>query len=112
MLGSASMNNRKQLAVMLAWVLFRSPSLHEALIYYRGLLPFAGGEVREAPLGWGWWLLLAALWAIHFALARRRAEDRQRALPDFAFAAAFGAAIAFVLPWVAGDYQPFIYFQF
>jgi len=102
-----------QLLVMLAWVVFRSTDLATSASFYQGLLGgTAAVATNEPSLSALWWLWLGALAALHFALRRRDLFERSNALPDWAFALVFGAAVALALPWVAADYQPFIYFQF
>jgi len=102
-----------QVLVMFAWVIFRCTDLSTASSFYGGLLGGADGIASDdLSLSALWWILIVALLAIHFALRRRDLVERSRALPDWVFALAFGVAVALTLPWVAADYQPFIYFQF
>lgn len=102
------------LVVMLAWIPFRAPDLATATTFVAGL---AGGAAQPAvsaaasvePI---WIALLPLLAALH-VLAHRGVGVRVLArLPDWAFALAYGALAAAVLPWVATEYRPFIYFQF
>jgi hypothetical protein len=102
------------LAVGLAWVLFRSPDFDRAATYLGGLFglgapPAAAIAARVDP---AWALLLPVLVAAHL-VAKRGVVPRVAArLPDWAFALAYGALAAAVLPWVATGILPFIYFQF
>lgn len=103
-----------QLVVMLGWVVFRSRDLSGSIVYYRtlaGLSEPVDGAAVMALAPW-WWVFIAALAWLHFALRRRELTERTAFLPDWAYALAFGAAVALALPWVAANYQPFIYFQF
>jgi alginate O-acetyltransferase complex protein AlgI len=98
------------LAVVLTWIVFRSTDLGKAsamLGTLFGLRPAGSGAVEA-----GWWLLVAGFLAVHWALHRRILAARLRALPDWAFALGLGVAVALALPFVAGGYKPFIYFQF
>jgi hypothetical protein len=59
-----------------------------------------------------WSLTLPVLLLAHLA-ARARVWERATArLPDWGFAIAFGALVALVLPCLATEHRPFIYFQF
>jgi hypothetical protein len=70
----------------------------------------SGGDAAAIPSGW--WLLLAALLAVHVLMRRYRPLGHVERVPAWTFAAAYGAAVALVLPWVVTRYVPFIYFQF
>ena len=56
--------------------------------------------------------LLVGFAAVHAGLTRRDLTARLAPLPDWAFAIAYGASVALVVPWMVGEYRPFIYFQF
>ncbi len=60
------------------------------------------------------WLLyvFAALAFVHWLNYKRVFSTWWRRMPDYAFAAGYGATAAFVLLWVPAKYAPFIYFQF
>jgi len=45
-------------------------------------------------------------------MARRVFSGPIERLPDWAFATGYGLALALIAPWIATDFQPFIYFQF
>jgi alginate O-acetyltransferase complex protein AlgI len=99
--------------VMLAWIPFRAPDLAHAAAFATGLFGM-GTELAPAAAGVerAWLAVLPALVGLH-ALAYRGVGTRAFArLPDWAFALAFGALVATLLPWVATEYRPFIYFQF
>lgn len=100
--------------VMIAWVLFRSPDFARAGVFLRGLAGF--GETPHAAIARTldplWSLTLPVLLLAHLA-ARARVWERATArLPDWGFAIAFGVLVALVLPWLATEHRPFIYFQF
>jgi alginate O-acetyltransferase complex protein AlgI len=102
-----------QLAVVLAWVLFRSPDLATAGDFLRGMLGLGlGAEAAASALPWQWGLAVLGFALVHAASRRVRPLERVGALPAWAFAVGYGAAWALALPWVAVDRQPFIYFQF
>jgi alginate O-acetyltransferase complex protein AlgI len=99
--------------VLLAWIPFRAPDLAHAGAFFAALFGAGGGA---PPAGAGverfWIALLPALAALH-GLAYRGVGVRLFArLPDWAFALVIGALAAALLPWVATEYRPFIYFQF
>lgn len=102
------------LVVLLAWVLFRSPDFDRAAVFLGGL--FGGGVPPAAAIAahvdLAWALLLPPLIGAHL-VAKSGAVPRLAArLPDWAFALAYGALAAAVLPFVATGILPFIYFQF
>ncbi|MCZ6783179.1 MAG: MBOAT family protein [Proteobacteria bacterium] len=100
-------------AVLLAWVVFRSPDLASGLTFLAGMFRFHGWA-SEAPetLSAAWAALALALAGAHVAAARWRPLARVESLPDWGFALAYGGAVAMVLPWVVTGHNPFIYFQF
>jgi alginate O-acetyltransferase complex protein AlgI len=105
------------LAVMLAWLPFRAGDLDVAAGFARGLLGLGSAPrlADAAALDPAWWLALLALAAVHGAAwrtAQRGGAERLEQTPFWAFAAAYGAAWALLLPFVATRHQPFIYFQF
>ncbi|MCZ6508265.1 MAG: MBOAT family protein [Acidobacteria bacterium] len=97
------------LLVMLAWVPFRSPTLEQAGIYLAGLAGQAGVEASLSP---AWWGLIALLGLIQYALGGVDVLGAVERVPAPAFAPAYGLAVAWILPWAAANYRPFIYFQF
>jgi alginate O-acetyltransferase complex protein AlgI len=97
---------------MIGLVLFRAGNMPDALFYIRGLFwPLETGA-SAAPVDPAWWILIPAFGLVHWVVYRRFLHARLAALPDWAFAGLYGATVAVVLPFVATDYQPFIYFQF
>ena len=96
--------------VSLMWIFFRASSfsdavaLFEAFVFWRS----GGGTMLNVNLWWG----LAALLLIHAAAARLPIFRLARALPDWAFYAALGAATAAAFSFASTEYKPFIYFQF
>ncbi len=99
--------------VLLFWALssvfFRAGSLGQIGSYLAGMFGAAGPA--ENPIDPAWALVLPAFLAVHVAASKGFFRPVQR-LPDWAFAAALGAAVALVLPWVTVGYQAFVYFQF
>jgi len=89
-------------------VLFRAPSVPEAGSYYLGLVA-SGGPATFAP---AWLGLIVGFFLVHAWMRSGRLERGLRALEPVPFAIAFGAIVALVLPFAAGNVQPFIYFQF
>jgi alginate O-acetyltransferase complex protein AlgI len=102
------------LAVNLGFVIFRAPDLAGGLRFVRGMFwPLGGaGPVPALPPSPLWWGLLGAFALMHVLVYRRVFRRGLDELPDWAFAAGYGAALALVLPWVVMGYRPFIYFQF
>lgn len=99
------------LAVLLAWVPFRSPDLSHAATFLAGLAG-AGAQSGAATVTPLWVPLLLLFAAVHAIAATGVALRAMLRLPGWAFALAYGALAALVLPWVATEYRPFIYFQF
>jgi len=101
------------LVVNTSFVIFRSPDLGIAgqlLGGMFGLVPsMADPGLAISP---GWWVLLLGLLGVHRMQQHRSVAQRVERLPGWAFAAAYGAAIALTLPWVVTEFAPFIYFQF
>jgi len=100
-------------AVMLAWVLFAAPDFERARAFFAGL----AGSQRRRPRRCGarrpaWALLLPPLAVAHLVAHDGFVPRVAARLPDWAFALAYGALAAAVLPWVATGILPFIYFQF
>ena len=116
------------LVTVLGWVLFRSGDLASAGRYLRGMvtgtaeaslahdgpwLPDATAPLAgSVPHAQWWWAGLALFAVVHLAMARRTFAEPLTRLPDWAFAVAYGLAVALIAPWIATDFQPFIYFQF
>jgi D-alanyl-lipoteichoic acid acyltransferase DltB (MBOAT superfamily) len=98
------------LAVLFAWVVFRAPTFPTAARVWRNLL--GAGPSGEVTLSLRWVPFLLVLLALHGLTRRKSLGPLERATPPWAFALAYGAAWALVLPWVATGSKPFIYFQF
>lgn len=98
------------LVVSCGFVIFRSVDLPAAGVFLSGLVP--GGTEGTSAIGEGWWALLAGFGLVHVALSRWSYEAPVVRAPGWAFAGAYGALVALALPWAAGQYEPFIYFQF
>jgi len=90
-------------------VLFRCPTWEQAstMLSIAFGLHAAGAEQIS---NW-WFVFLMCCLGVHW-LFYRGYDKRIDLLPDWAYAFAYGAAWAIVLPWAAQGYQPFIYFQF
>ena len=100
--------------VMVGWVLFRSVDLGRALRFLGGLV--AIGEAphpaiaKSVPVAW--WFAVPVLLLAHLAARQQLWARTAGRLPNWAFAVACGVLLALVLPWVATEHRPFIYFQF
>jgi len=96
--------------VSVGFVIFRSIDLPSAGVFLTGLWPgHATGDLQVPP---GWWAMLVGFGLVHAAFAKWPWQPRVWGLPGWVFAAAYGVAVALVLPWAAHQYEPFIYFQF
>ena len=84
-----------QLAVSLAWILFRSPNMAVAWIYMKGLIAAPGVDTIEVPLLVH--LAFAAFIADHFAgwLMERQSTAKVR-IPAYLQAIGYAAMILFV----------------
>jgi alginate O-acetyltransferase complex protein AlgI len=111
---------------LIGWVFFRAGTLGDATAMLGRMLPLSAlGLAAPLPHAglWNpaaqpiphqglWWLGVAGFALVHWMMGRQLLVNRLRELPDWAYALAYGASVALLLPWVATDYQPFIYFQF
>jgi alginate O-acetyltransferase complex protein AlgI len=96
--------------VCLAWIFFRAMSLPQALLVSRAFVFFeATGERTLNPK---LLILFIALAGIHWLSSRKVLSRRYVNLPDWGFAAAYGAAAALALALATRNAEPFIYFQF
>jgi alginate O-acetyltransferase complex protein AlgI len=91
------------------WILFRSTGWEEACAMLSIFFFLDGGGSRSLDPAWLGLVLL--FFAVHLAF-RRGWFGRLRALDDWTFSAAYGAAGALALAFTAADVHPFIYFQF
>lgn len=96
--------------VSVGFVVFRSVDLDFAWTFLTGMVSTAGRE--SIPVSSHWWLILIGFGLAHATLYRWPYERAVARVPGWTFAAGYGAATALVLPWAAGSYEPFIYFQF
>jgi alginate O-acetyltransferase complex protein AlgI len=96
--------------VCLAWIFFRANDLAQAWTACQAfvLLRSPGVQTIDARLLW----LLPMLALVHWATYRRWWDLKAKVLPDWAYAAAYGCAVALVLFLVPLKVRPFIYFQF
>lgn len=100
-----------QLAVSLAWILFRSPNLAVAWIYMKGLLSAPGVDTIE--VGLLVYLAFAAFIVDHFVgwLMERRSTVKVR-ISVYLQALVYAAMILFLYHARTPAANPFIYFQF
>ena len=105
-------------AVMLGWVLFRAPTLHGAVMVWRGLAGLNGTGALGASLGRAWTSGLAGLMALGFVLAavRPRPPPCPALPPPVGGLVDSGAVLALlalcVLAVAAQGYSPFLYYRF
>ena len=96
--------------VNLAWIFFRAADLGDAVSIARSYVLLVDNGPRELGPGLMW--LLVALSVLHLTGFLSRRSSWWRALPGWAFAAAWGLAAALALSLIQPAAQPFIYFQF
>ena len=96
--------------VCVAWIFFRAQTLAQALTLCKAFVLFrsSGTESVAPQLIW----LFVPLALLHWASSRGEWDLRVRVLPNWGYAAAFGATAALVLFFVPLNVRPFIYFQF
>lgn len=95
--------------VCFAWIFFRSPDFATAATV---IGRFAVPQSMQLTSLTAATLLGAALLSVHVLFYRLDLPTMLRKTNDFAFASAYGVAIASILPFVNIGVQPFIYFQF
>ncbi len=96
--------------VCVAWIFFRAPDLHQALLIARSFVLFQNPGKISLP---SWiFLAIAVLTVVHWCNSRALFSRWWRGGPDMAFAAGFGGAVSLVLLFIPAHYAPFIYFQF
>jgi hypothetical protein len=113
-LAAAGMHAYMLSFLLVSLVFFRAPDLSTALAMLGDMFTAAPGPhpaVRQ-HLTWLWVLVVPVFAAVHAATHKIRPLERLGWIPDSGFAVAYGAAWALVLPWVATQHEPFIYFQF
>jgi len=98
------------LAVLLTWPVFRIDSVPDTRVVFATLLGLRSGGPETIDLTTVWVLVGSTL--VHWAAYRRILSARLAALPDWGFALLYGFTWSLVLPWVATETVPFIYFQF
>lgn len=89
-------------------ILFRAPSLAQAGSYYEGLVSSSGTHVLSSA----WLVLIVGFFLVHALMRTGRIDRGLRALSPATFAVALGILVALILPFAAGNVQPFVYFQF
>lgn len=92
--------------VMMGWILFRTPSLHDAGNYFRAL--WNGGS-NAMP---GWWAITPVCVAALFVFCETRVP---RCPPRFSLRLSLGFAVLTVISLLialGSESSPFIYFQF
>jgi alginate O-acetyltransferase complex protein AlgI len=98
------------LAVLAAWVVFRSENLEKAWTMF-GVL--AGGATSTARELDAWWFMMPTLLlAVHIGAQRGVPAWIGERMSDTSWGVCYGFAWALTLPWVQTGYIPFIYFQF
>jgi alginate O-acetyltransferase complex protein AlgI len=96
--------------VCIGWIFFRSSTVAQATVVLRAFTTFRSpGTTTLHP---SWWLVLAALAALHWLAYRRALAGWWRRLPAAAFGGGYGAAWAFLLAAMPAVSRTFIYFQF
>ena len=107
----------KRAYVLVIWFItlafFRTTGIGDALQYLGSMfLPFAAGGSGSEVVPPVWWIGVGVFMVLHYVAKNQLVGPRLARLPDWAFSFGFGLAVALVLPWVATDTTPFIYFQF
>jgi alginate O-acetyltransferase complex protein AlgI len=96
--------------VCLAWIFFRAQTLPQALTACKSFVLLASpGTESVDPRLIG---ILIPLGLLHWFSSRGGWDGYLRRLPSWAYATAYGAAVAAVLFFVPLNVRPFIYFQF
>jgi alginate O-acetyltransferase complex protein AlgI len=95
--------------VTFAWIFFRSPDFATAALVLQRFAVFTLPTLLQWQEVVG---LLAVLLVLHVTFYRLELDRLASRLQPPAFAFAYGAAIALILPFVNVEVQPFIYFQF
>ncbi len=102
--------------VTLMWVqsmaIFRADDLRACGQIFGRMYGFLPNEGPLESISLWWWLAVLAWFLVHWVMYRGEVLERAAKLPAGLFALLYGAAWALALPWVAGEYTPFIYFQF
>jgi alginate O-acetyltransferase complex protein AlgI len=100
-----------QLAVCVAWVLFRSQDFGSSLVYLGGLVKSAGTGTVDVPVLI--WLAFGAFAVDHFSgWIRENRPEIGAGIPSYVHAFAYTAMIIFLYHARLEVPNPFIYFQF
>ncbi|MCB9914263.1 MAG: MBOAT family protein [Planctomycetes bacterium] len=93
--------------------IFRADDMHACAHLFGRMYGF-GADAAGATLSISRWWALAALgfFVVHAFMYKLEVLERSAKVPVYVFAALYGLAWALVIPWIASDYTPFIYFQF
>jgi alginate O-acetyltransferase complex protein AlgI len=89
----------------LAWIFFRSPDFATAALVLQRLTIFTPPTLMP-------WPIAVLVMALLVAFSVVDLESVAAKVNRYGFAFAYGAAVAFILPFVNVNVQPFIYFQF
>ena len=96
--------------VCLAWIFFRAPDLHSALVGCRAFVLF--DAQGSAVLGDRLLLVVGGLTLLHVLARRASVVGWWRRPPGWVFAGGYGVAAALLLSLLHPHAAPFIYFQF
>jgi alginate O-acetyltransferase complex protein AlgI len=112
---------RKPRLVGMLWVhfvwlftltLFRTSDLPKGVAYMRAMfLPIGMPEPTKA-LDPRLWLIYLGFLAVHWVMWKDLLLPRLARVPTWGWALGLGCLLALVMPWVATNASPFIYFQF
>ncbi len=103
--------------VTLMWVhtmaIFRADDLFATGQIFGRMYGFGeGASEAMKSLPQAWWLFVLGFFCVHWVMWKGEILERAARIPAWTFAVLIGLAWALALPWVAGNYTPFIYFQF
>lgn len=94
----------------ISWIFFRATSL-DASLYMSSVMLGAQAQGQIGVLSTSW-LLVAGLGFLHFLVFHFQLGQRLSKLPLPVLGMLCGIWLAFMLPFVRNEVQPFIYFQF
>jgi alginate O-acetyltransferase complex protein AlgI len=92
-----------------AWIFFRSPDFATAALVLQRFTIVSPSTLMPWPIAA---LIVGVLLALHIAFYFVDLDRTVAKVGRHAFAFAYGATVAFILPFVNVNVQPFIYFQF
>ncbi len=101
-----------KLLLVHTWIIFRGGNFANCGVMFRRIYGMGANEGVLRTVDPVWWWLLAGFTLVHLVMYRFEVLERSERLAPWKFALVYGAAWALVLPWIAGGYTPFIYFQF